>query len=152
MRKLISILLSIIVLCSCSSTKLAYFENLNNEETGTVGAVDYNIRLVPSDELLITVTSEIPEATAIYNLPITNPAMNMEIGSVTSVNSKQQTYIVDKSGDINFPVLGKIHVEGMTTFELSDYLTRKISEDVEAPYVRVELVNFKIKVFHKIAF
>lgn len=150
MRKLISILLSIIVLCSCSSTKLAYFENLNNEETGTVGAVDYNIRLVPSDELLITVTSEIPEATAIYNLPITNPAMNMEIGSVTSVNSKQQTYIVDKSGDINFPVLGKIHVEGMTTFELSDYLTRKISEDVEAPYVRVELVNFKIKVLGEV--
>lgn len=150
MKKIVYILFLALVLGSCSSAKLAYFDDLNDAETGIVGNVDYNIRLIPSDELLITVTSEIPEATMIYNLPIANPALKYEIANVTSVNSKQQTYIVDKSGDIIFPVLGKLHVEGMTTSELAEMLTQEIAKDVEAPYVRVELVNFKIKVLGEV--
>ena len=150
MKKIIPIFLVALVLCSCSSTKLAYFDDLNDTDMGTVGNVDYNIRLAPTDELLITVTSEIPEATMVYNLPISNPALKFEIANVTSTNTKQQTYIVDKKGDINFPVLGKLHVEGMTTSEVAEMLTRKIAEEVEAPYVRVELVNFKIKVLGEV--
>jgi polysaccharide export outer membrane protein len=57
---------------------------------------------------------------------------------------------VTKDGDITMPTLGKIHVEGMTTNELSEYLTRRIAQDVEGPFVRVELVNFKINVIGEV--
>ena len=137
-----------LILCGCSSTKTAYFEDLN-QSSGSLGNLDYEIRIEPADELLITVTSEIPEATAAYNLPLTNPAVR---GSLTSpsVTMQQQTYIVDNKGDINFPVIGKLHVEGKTTKALEDELTKKIAQDVEAPYVRVELVYFKVKVLGEV--
>ena len=137
-----------LILCGCSSTKTAYFEDLN-QPSGSLGNLDYEIRIEPADELLITVTSELPEATMMYNLPMTNPATETTLKTPLA-GMQQQTYIVDKGGDINFPIIGKLHVEGMTTKALADELTKKIAQDVEAPYVRVELINFKVKVMGEV--
>lgn len=150
MKKIIPAIFSVIfLLCSCKSTDLSYFSDLKDSQYGTIGNLDYEIRLEPTDELLITVTSEIPEATLIYNLPVTNPAFKSEL-TIGTTQAKQQTYIVDNNGYINFPVLGKIHVQGMTTAQLTEELTRKIAETAESPYVRVELVNFKVKVLGEV--
>lgn len=147
MKKILPIFLIAVFLCGCKTQKTAYFEDL--QQTGAIGNLDYEIRIEPADELLITVTSEVPEATIVYNLPLTNPATGNNLTS-PQATAQQQTYIVDKEGNINFPVLGKIHVAGMTTKAISEDLTRKIAEDVEAPYVRVELVNFKVKVMGEV--
>ena len=56
----------------------------------------------------------------------------------------QQTYVVNKEGDINFPVLGKLHVAGLTTMQLTENLTTRIAKEVKDPMVRVELVNFGV--------
>jgi polysaccharide export outer membrane protein len=82
-------------------------------------------------------------------MPLQNPAISDEL-LVNTSTSRQQTYKVTKDGDITMPTLGKIHVEGMTTNELSEYLTRRIAQDVEGPFVRVELVNFKINVIGEV--
>ncbi len=150
MKKTIPAIIAIFfALCSCKSTDLTYFSDIKESQSGTMKSIDYQIRLEPTDELLITVTSEVPEATLIYNLPVTNPAFKSEM-TIGNTQSQQQTYIVDTAGNINFPVLGKIHVKGMTTAELTEELTRKIAETVESPYVRVELVNFKVKVLGEV--
>lgn len=138
------------LLASCSSkTSLTYFENLTESESGVLPSGDYNIKIIPDDELFITVTSMVPEATASYNLPMANPATreNLQVYS----QATQQTYIVNKQGDIKFPMLGEIHVAGMTTNELAAYLTQRISNDVEDPYVRVELINFRVNVMGEVA-
>lgn len=132
--------------CNSSKTTLTYFDNRN--ENGAIPTQDIEITIIPNDELLITVTSAVPEATAVYNLPLSNPAQLATIEAYSQAT--QQTYIVSSTGDINFPVLGKINVEGMTTQKLTDYLTEKISADVESPYVRVELLNFKVKVMGEV--
>ena len=98
----------------------------------------------PDDELFISVNSLNPAATAIYNLPAMNPAQTSDL--VQSVTPRQQTYIVSSKGDINFPILGTIHVAGQTTEQLQAYLTREVSKDVEDPQVRVQLMNFKVVV------
>ena len=69
---------------------------------------------------------------------------------INTTTTQQQTYIVDKRGDIIFPILGKIHVGGLTTVELADELTRRISADIENPYVRVQLLNFKVNVMGEV--
>ncbi len=69
---------------------------------------------------------------------------------VNHTTTQKQTYIVDKKGDIMFPILGKIHVVGMTTAQLAEELTRRIAKDVEAPYVRVELMNFNVNVMGEV--
>lgn len=91
----------------------------------------------------------VPEATAPYNIPLSNPATRGNLQAYTQAT--QQTYIVNKDGDIKFPMLGTIHVAGMTTTELTSYLTQRIAKDVEDPYVRVELMNFRVNVLGEVS-
>ena len=150
MKYILILLLSIgMWSCSTSRSSLTYFEDIKTQTDGTLPAPStYEIRIVPDDELLITVTSLIPEVTAEYNLPLSNPAKNGSLLEVTQ--PKQQTYLVDKAGDINFPRLGVIHVAGMTTSELQNLIAKKISVDVEDPIVKVALVNFRVNVLGEV--
>ncbi|MCM1503795.1 MAG: polysaccharide biosynthesis/export family protein [Muribaculum sp.] len=135
--------------CSTQRSPLTYFEDIKTQTDGVIPAPDsYVIKIVPDDELLITVTSTVPEATAEYNLPLSNPAKNGSLLEVTQ--PKQQTFLVDKAGDINFPRLGMIHVAGMTTSELQNLLAKKISTEVEDPVVKVSLVNFRVNVLGEV--
>lgn len=150
--RLLSALLGIMIFASCSTShkqNLTYFKDLDATEDGSLSGVDYNIKIGHDDELFITVNSLVPEATIGYNLPLTNPATR---GTATSTVSQaqQQTYVVDKNGDIIFPILGKIKVEGLSVTEIRDMLTHKISEAVKDPVVRVELVNFKVNVLGEV--
>lgn len=139
-----------VIMSSCSTPKpnLTVFKDIQTIGEGSIPLQDYNITLRPQDELMITVTSTVPSATAPYNLPLTNPAKLGELGM--SRTPEQQTFIVNKDGDITFPVLGKIHVEGLTTMQLTEELTRRISADVTDPLVRVELVNFGVNVMGEV--
>jgi polysaccharide export outer membrane protein len=150
--KILLCFLASLFLLSCSSTKdnnLAYFKNLGTAESGMIPTnTDYKITIAPDDELVITVTSSEPEATAIYNLPLDNPARR---GNMLSQSSpRQQTYIVDKQGYISFPVLGKLKVEGLTTNEIADLITKDVSKEVKDPFVRVELINFYVNVLGEV--
>lgn len=157
MKKFIYILPLLALLCSCKAHEnLAYFSNNTPTLEQAVADTDWKLRIAPDDELAITVTSEVPEATAIYNLPAVNPMTGRNTSETVrertiSATSQIQTYIVDKDGDIKFPKLGTIHAAGLTTAQLADELTRRIAEDVEAPYVRVELYNFKVNVLGEVA-
>lgn len=138
-----------LVSCSSTKTRLPYFEDIATIADGEIpGDVQYNVIIRPSDELLITVTSMVPEATAIYNLPMANVA---KVGEIPTVAQAQyQTYRVSTDGNINFPVLGKIHVEGLTTEQLAEQLAERISKDAENPIVRVELINFHVNVLGEV--
>lgn len=147
----ISCAITLYIGSSCSSSNhLPYFTNLPIVTDTIVVNVesDYALRIVPDDELLITVTSLEPTATAMFNLPMANIATR-GVQQVTG-NVALQTYIVSNNGDIKFPQLGTIHVSGMTTTELTTLLTERISEYVESPMVRVEIVNFNINVLGEV--
>lgn len=156
MRKYIYLLPLLALLCSCKTHEnLAYFSVNTPALEQAVANTDWKLTIAPDDELAITVTSEVPEATAVYNLPAINPVTgkrsNTEIETVSLASNVQiQTYAVSKDGYINFPKLGRIHVAGLTTTQLADELTRRIAEEVEAPYVRVDLLNFKVNVLGEV--
>ena len=121
---------------SCKAPQsLAYFENADRLKTVGTTALDYAVKIRPADELIITVNSIVPEATAAYNL---------------SSTPQNQTYVVDTDGEITMPVIGKIHAAGMTTKGLGDYLTEKISKEVDSPVVRVQLANFRVNVLGEV--
>lgn len=150
-RKIASCLLVTLTLLAtgCHKNTLAYFDDTNAIPQGEIPVQLHQITIQPNDELLINVSSELPQETAIYNLPFNTPGLTSEI-ITNATTSQKQTYIVNREGDINFPVFGKIHVEGMTTGQLADMLEKRISADVESPLVRVELVNFRIKVMGEV--
>lgn len=134
--------------CSTSKSSLTYFEDIANVSSGAFPAGDYDIRIIPDDELVITVTSLQPAATAPYNLPFANPASNVNMLATTT--PQQQTYVVNAQGDINFPILGRLHVAGLTTGQITDKLTELISQDVIDPVVLVRLVNFRVNVMGEV--
>ena len=140
---------TILLLGSCSSKKksLTYFEDLQIT-SGSFPITNYAPIIQPDDELLITVTSTVPAATAAYNLLLTNPATNLDIGLTTS--PQQPTYLVSQTGDITMPLIGKIHVAGLTTQQLTDKLTEIISKDVTDPIVFVRLRNFTVNVMGEV--
>jgi polysaccharide export outer membrane protein len=127
---------------------LAYFENADSLKTVGTTALDYAVKIRPADELIITVNSIVPEATAAYNLPLVNPSLEGEVG--VSSTPQNQTYIVNTDGEITMPAIGKIHAAGMTTKGLGDYLTEKISKEVDSPVVRVQLANFRVNVLGEV--
>lgn len=144
-----SFVLSALAAClfaSCSSTKptLPYFIDLAESKSGTLDTLNYLADIQPDDELSITINSQFPEATAMYNIPLTNVATR-GITEVYTTN-QIQTYIVDTNGDIDMPVLGKIHAAGRTVEELEDYLTEVIRADVSDAIVKVQQVNFYVVV------
>lgn len=155
-KRYISIFLSLLIVlitaggCSSNKENLVYMSDVADVRHGTLALEPQPLKIRPNDELMINVSSEVPGATAAYNLPFNNTSMKVEIPEQNTL-VRFQTYIVDKSGDILFPILGKIHVGGMTTMQLAEYLTKRISESVENPIVRVELVNFKVQVTGEVA-
>ena len=151
-HRIFSIIFALSVLASCSTSKdkLTYFKDIEGKESGEFPMGKYSFKIQPDDELYITVTSLLPEATAPYNLPLTNPGYYYTLGSPATEGGRQQTYLVNSEGDINFPVIGKIHVAGMTTEELTKFLTEKISADVVDPLVMVRIGNFHVKVIGEV--
>lgn len=147
MKKLIALSMLVLLLASCSTSKqnIVYMSDLAESTSGKLPMKFNALTIQPDDELMINVASEIPGATAMYNLPFNNSLTREELPeNVTTL--KIQTYVVNSLGDINFPMLGKIHVAGMTTTALADYIEKRVSETVDNPMVRVELLNFKVQV------
>ena len=147
------VLIAAAMLLSCTSTKdntLAYFKNLGDSPSGVLPNVkgNYPVRLQPDYELVISVTSAIPEATAAYNLPMNNPATRAAM--MTTTQPRSQTYLVDSDGFIMMPQLGRIAVGGKTTDEVREHITSLIAKDVKDPFVRVEIVNFGIDVLGEV--
>lgn len=146
---LLLVVLLLITSCSTSKQNLTYFKNIDscNIELGN-NPEEYNIKIIPDDELVISVTSFVPEATAAYNIPLVNTATRLSL----SVNGQPslQSYVVDKNGYITFPILGKIMVLGKTTTEVSEIIKTEIAKEVQDPYVRVQLINCRINVLGEV--
>lgn len=140
-----------LVVSSCVTNKgnLSYFENVDEVDVSKgIGLNDYSIKIVPDDELKIVITSQVPEATIAYNLPLANYASQ---STVTATSSPAiQTYVVDKQGYITMPVLGKIQVAGKTTDEVGAEILAEISKDVKDPFVEVAFVGFKVNVLGEV--
>ncbi|MCI9608058.1 MAG: polysaccharide export protein [Muribaculaceae bacterium] len=149
--KYTAVVICILLLTACSAHKshLSYLSNLPEDKEGTIPTSDYSIRLAPEDELEIVVTSTVPTATTEYNIPATNAQYSAGQNSIIST-SEQQKYIIDTEGNIDFPILGKIHAAGLTTKQLKQLLVEKISQNVTDPQVKVKLINFKINVIGEV--
>ncbi len=130
--------------CTSVKTQLPYFTDIAQVQEGTFKQLDYISKVVPDDELAITVNSTNPAATAAYNLPQTNMATKQAFAQNTSL--RPMTYRVDSKGDIDFPVLGTLHVAGLTVEQVATMIADRIRPEVADPNVTVDLVNFKVNV------
>ena len=143
--------LSFFLFTSCRTTNntITYFQDLDSRSAEIVGEVaDYALRIVPDDQLSITVSGTDPKAVAAFNMPLTS-YLSAEDTYVSST-PVLHTYLVSPEGNIDFPVLGRLHVAGMTRSELTDMLTEKISAYAKSPIVTIQIRNFKVSVLGEV--
>lgn len=131
-----------VLLGSCGSSKnMVYFQNIDSISLAASKGI-HEMRIMPKDQLRIYVTTIDQEVSAPFNLGGAN--------SITSSNGQNTlSYLVDGNGDINFPVIGKIHVAGLTIGECQTLIEDKVSAylaDVEKPVVIVALQSFRVTV------
>lgn len=139
-------------LASCTSQKkMAYVYGISAASADSINQnfhAQREAHIVCGDALTITVNALDLEAVESFNMPIYNPG---QVGTDRVYSSYQlQYYLVDKNGCINFPTLGKIHVEGMTISQLTDTLTTEISKSVNDPIVNVHFANYQITVLGEV--
>lgn len=116
MKKLVSSVLvaltMLLVLGSCGSTKnVAYFQNADSISLAASRML-YEAKIMPKDELTITVITTDPKAAMPFNLSVSQTLGNS--GQLSSGTGSLQGYLVDNSGNIEFPVVGTLHVGGLT--------------------------------------
>ena len=136
-----------IVLASCASRR--DFVYLNDMELGKgyPYETDYEAVVRKGDRLKIVVNSKSPELAIPFNMNAgtfkVDESGNVVKGGVGVSNSVG--YKVDKFGEIQFPVLGKLHVEGMKLSDVSELIRTKIIEKkyIKEPLVDIEFLNFK---------
>jgi len=144
------VILCILVLSSCAPVKnMAYFQTLDK----TTDSVKQNqtsevhkTRIKPLDILTITVVSTQPENTRIFNL--VTPQVSEVVGNNLQSAPTLQTYLVDNDGYIDFPVLGKLEVKGMTRKELGTLLQEKLASSFvnEVPIITIRITNYTVSV------
>lgn len=140
------------LICSCSTPKdVVYFQGIDQMAPEQLSKMSqtYTTKIANDDLLSINVTAWDPAAVTPFNPPVYAYSAQGEQPLVAS--QSQYTYLVDRNGEINFPVLGKIHVTGLTRQELADKMEELISKYVENPLVNVQLLNFKITVMGEIS-
>ena len=142
---------TIILLTSCrtATNTITYFQDLDNPSLAVTGkAMNYTPRIAPDDQLSITVSGIEPNAVAVFNIPLASYLTPGEthVASVPVLH----TYLVNARGEIEFPVLGKLKVSGLTRSELTDMMTEKISAYVKSPIVTIQIRNFKVSVLGEV--
>lgn len=141
-------LLVIALATSCASSKdFAYFQDRPLID-GYIDSAPEQLVYKSDDILTINVTAADPIAAQPFNLSLISGAEDLLI---VSGNSRQQTYLVDYNGNIEFPVLGTLHIAGMTRIELTNMLKAKISEYATDPIVNIRLVNFTVTVIGEVS-
>ena len=146
----------LVLLTSCNSTKeVLYFQDLNPGDSLTVTAEALALKVRPQDKISIIVNSRDPQLMALFNLPRVSKLIGSVGTASSSLSSSGQDvlgYTVDKNGEIDFPVLGKIYVAGKTREEIAEYIKGELKREnlVKDPVVTVEYMNLCVSVLGEV--
>ena len=108
----------------------------------------YEVYIHNDDLLAIMVNSKNPELALPFNMPM----ISYQIGSQSSPQQRVLGYLVDTNGEIDFPILGKMHVAGLTRLQLTELIKQRLTEEdlIKDPVVTVQFLNYKVSVMGEV--
>ncbi|HEV7334070.1 MAG TPA: polysaccharide biosynthesis/export family protein [Flavisolibacter sp.] len=144
MRLFNLLLLLAAFLFSCRSQKGVINNYLQNADTTGVKLVSMPEPLIQKNDLLsikIYSLSADPRTDLLYNLPETTGA-----GAGTSANG----FLVDDDGNIEYPRVGTLHVEGLTKNALAQIIKERLDTVLKSPSVIVRFLNYRVTVLGEV--
>lgn len=134
----------ILMMVGCGSSKqVAYWQNIDSISLAASKGL-FDAKIMPKDELTILVQT---------TDPLTSEPFNLRSTGQTSSKNQITGYLVDNDGMINFPIVGKIHVVGLTKTECEDLIKSKIQPYLartENPLVSVRTSSYRITVIGEV--
>ncbi|WP_026055319.1 polysaccharide biosynthesis/export family protein [Anaerophaga thermohalophila] len=149
MPKVAFALIILILIAGCQSPrKMVYLKDASKQDSTMVFQQPMKeYRIAENDVLYVRILTGNPEISALYNnVPTT--------GFSTSMSSEADQYIngftVDKTGNINLPVLGQLSVEGLTLHEAEKQIQHLADEYLVDATVILRLLNYKVTVLGEV--
>ena len=139
---------------SCSSIKnVKYFTDIPDTARYTsLNRLNYVDPLIQPDDIMsINIQVTDPTATQVI---ATGNVSNSAVGSTTAGSTGSQTingYLVDESGNVEIPVLGKVKLKGLTTEQAREVVRARASLYFKDPTINVRFANFRITVLGEVA-
>ncbi|MBR6539198.1 MAG: polysaccharide biosynthesis/export family protein [Bacteroides sp.] len=141
-----------LIITSCTSyLQVPYLQDSSEANALQEVLPLYDAKIMPKDLLTITINTTDPEAAAPFNLTVQS---SINAGRTTSLTQQPalQQYLVNNDGNIDFPVLGSLHVGELTKTEAEDLIREKLKPYLrETPIVTVRMANYKISVLGEVA-
>lgn len=157
MKKLcnkMAVIMMAVVMAGCSGSKqIAYFQNIDNIDLSQSKGL-YDAKIMPKDALTITVSASNPDAVRMFNLSVSKPLNPLSSQTLSSSGyGTLLPYLVDNEGDINFPMLGRLHVAGLTKRECETMIEEKVQpylQSSERPVVTVNMSSFRVTIIGEV--
>lgn len=151
MNRIFLIICLLVCLTGCKTQeKINYLQDV---EPGVPQQIEsrQSIIIQPKDMLSIIVSTKDPELAAMFNMSVQANRAGVPIFS-SAYNQYLSGYVVDNNGDIDFPVLGKIHAAGLSRWALQEKITRELTERdlLKDMVVTIEFMNFKVSVLGEV--
>lgn len=146
----LSLMLCVTVLMmfsSCGSRKSMVYFQPDSAQINTLYE-QYVPKIQPSDILTIVVTAADPKVTAPFN-----PLSSIISGGMTQATdmAMRPTYTVDDDGDVTLPMLGKLHLAGLTRVQAIEKIRVALGQYIKDPGVNMNFNNFRISVLGEVA-
>ncbi|MCL6266216.1 polysaccharide biosynthesis/export family protein [Flagellimonas myxillae] len=136
--KLVCLSVMTLMLFSCGPQKgVVYFEDASQFET-LVDDNAFTTKFKVDDLISIHVSTLDPEASAPFNL--------FRGAGEGGIRPEQVNYLVDKNGEIDFPVIGKVRVVGLSPSETQNLLREKLADYLKNPIINIRIRNFTVTV------
>lgn len=139
--------IALLMVSSCKTpSNISYFQDFYNNPDTVVNLQNKVITIKPTDKLYIGVKSKDPQISQLFNL--------VGGSNTSSYNISQDAYYytVDSKGDIDFPVVGKIHIQGLTREQVAEKVKKSLVDAslVKDPVVTVGLNNLHYSVMGEV--
>lgn len=145
--------LAAIILASCSTPKnIAYLQDTTVGVTQTA-TQQSNIVARPGDRLMIMVNCSDPKTAAMFSLLVPQRSVNnLGEGGLENNNVRTSDYEIDSNGNIDFPVLGTIHIAGLTSQQIAEKIRKEIvsRQLAKDPVVVVDFTNIHYSVLGEV--
>lgn len=149
--KLTTFLLVIALTSSCvSNKKIAYFQDIQTVNQAKLeNAIAFTEPIIQSDDILsINIFTLNPQSGAIVNQAATTPTLGGNTNA--SVSAQNTGFLVDKNGEIELSLIGKLKVAGLTSYQARELIREKASEVYKQPNVQLRFANFKVSVLGEV--
>jgi polysaccharide export outer membrane protein len=132
---------SLLLFTNCASRKnFVYFQDNTDKKINA----EYPLKLKKGDILNIKVFGCDEESIKIFNIPTTN---NQNANrNYFSGGTPSNGYLINKIGEIDFPLIGKIKLSELSIEEATDLIKFKLNTYLKDPKVSIQIQNFKITI------